>query len=192
MHDVVAHGLAVIVMQAQGGAAAFAKRPADTLAALDTIVATGRASLADMRHVLSSLDQVTDAAPVPGLADLPRLVDQVRQAGTPVELRVDGAARAVPTGVGVSAYRIIQEALTNTMKHAGPGARARVSVTYGVTEVVLEAVDDGRPVAAGTGNGLRGMRERVALLGGSVTAGPGPDGGYVVRARIPLDPAGPA
>ncbi|GAA3247831.1 sensor histidine kinase [Dactylosporangium siamense] len=192
VHDVVAHGLAVIVMQAQGGAAAFAKRPADTLAALDTIMATGRASLADMRQVLSSPDQVADAAPVPGLADLPRLVDRVRRAGTPVELRVDGAARAVPTAVDVSAYRIIQEALTNTMKHAGPGARARVSVTYGATELVLSSVDDGRSATAGTGNGQRGMRERATLLGGSVTAGPGPDGGYVVRARIPLEPDGPA
>jgi signal transduction histidine kinase len=193
VHDVVAHGLAVIVMQAQGGAAAFAKRPADTLAALDTIVATGRASLADMRQVLSSLDQVTDPAPVPGLADLPRLVEQVRRAGTAVELRVDGAARAVPTGVDVSAYRIIQEALTNTMKHAGPGARARVSVTYGFTELILSATDDGVPGSAGPGgHGLRGMRERAALLGGSVTAGPAPDGGYVVRAQFPLEPAGPA
>lgn len=196
LHDVVAHGLAVIVMQAQGGAAAFARRPADTLAALDTIVATGRASLADMRHVLSTSGQVDDpAAPVPGLAGLPRLVEHVRQAGTPVQLRVDGTPRPLPTGVDVSAYRIVQEALTNTMKHAGPGASARVVVSYGGAELKLEAADDGTGATGGGrggGNGLRGMRERAALLGGEVTAGPGPEGGYLVRARLPLDPAASA
>lgn len=178
IHDVVAHGLAVIVMQAQGGTAAFAKRPSDTLAALDTIVATGRASLADMRRVLSASEDVG------GLAGLPDLVDQVRRAGTPVELSVDGPPRPLPAGVDVSAYRIVQEALTNTMKHAGPGARARVLVSYG-DELTIEVGDDGEP-GNGTGSGLRGMRERVALLGGEVTAGPGPDGGFLVRARIPL------
>jgi signal transduction histidine kinase len=195
LHDVVAHGLAVIVMQAQGGAAAFAKRPADTLAALDTIVATGRASLADMRQVLSASEPVDGLArPVPGLTRLPRLVDQVRQAGTPVELRVDGPPRPLPTGVDVSAFRIVQEALTNTMKHAGPGARAQVLVSFGRDELIIEAGDDGAggPPAGETGNGLRGMRERATLLGGEVTAGPGPGGGYLVRARLPLDPAAAA
>ena len=182
LHDVVAHGLAVIVMQAQGGAAAFEKRPADTLAALDTIVATGRASLADMRQVLTE-------APMPGLARLPRLADEVRRAGTPVELRVDGTPRALPAGVDVSAYRIVQEALTNTMKHAGAGARARVVVIYGSDELLIEAGDDGNATPdAGHGTGLRGMRERVALLNGELTTGPGPDGGYAIKARIPLVP----
>ncbi len=191
LHDVVAHGLAVIVMQAQGGTAAFAKRPADTLAALDTIVATGRASLADMRHVLSSSGQIDGPGqPVPGLAQLPRLIDQVRQAGTPVQLHIDGSPRPLPTGVDVSSYRIIQEALTNTMKHAGPGACAQVVVSYRSDGLRLDASDNGvgESTSGGTGNGLRGMRERVALLGGEVAAGPGPDGGYVVRARIPFDP----
>ncbi len=194
LHDVVAHGLAVIVMQAQGGAAAFARRPADTLAALDTIVATGRASLADMRHVLNTSGQADDPAlPVPGVARLPRLVEHVRQAGTPVRLQVDGTPRPLPTGVDVSAYRIVQEALTNTMKHAGPGASARIVVTYGGDELRIEATDDGTGDATtGAGNGLRGMRERAALLGGEVTAGPGPGGGYLVLARLPLDPAAAA
>jgi signal transduction histidine kinase len=194
LHDVVAHGLAVIVMQAQGGTAAFAKRPSDTLAALDTIVATGRASLADIRHVLSASGQIDGPVrPVPGLAQLPRLVEQVRQAGTPVELRIDGSPRPLPTGVDVSSYRIVQEALTNTMKHAGPGACAQVLVSYRSDELRLDASDNGtgESEAGGTGNGLRGMRERAALLGGEVAAGPGPDGGYLVRARIPLDPLGP-
>ncbi|OLF06160.1 two-component sensor histidine kinase [Actinophytocola xinjiangensis] len=192
LHDVVAHGLAVIVMQAQGGAAAFATRPSDTLTALETIVATGRASLADIRHVLSASGQVDDSArPTPGLAQLPSLVDQVRRAGTPVELRVDGSPPPLPAGVDVSSYRIVQEALTNTMKHAGAGARAQVLVSYRDDELRLEASDDGTGTSSGatsTGNGLRGMRERVSLLGGEVVAGPGPDGGYVVRARIPLTP----
>jgi len=190
LHDVVAHGLAVIVMQAQGGAAAFAKRPADTLAALDTIVATGRASLADIRHVLSTSGRIDDPArPVPSLAQLPRLIDQVRQAGTSVQLHVNGSPRPLPTAVDVSSYRIVQEALTNTMKHAGPGACAHVVVSYTGDELRLDASDDGtgESPSGGAGNGLRGMRERAALLGGDITAGPGPDGGYVVRARIPLE-----
>jgi signal transduction histidine kinase len=187
---VVAHGLAVIVMQAQGGAAAFAKRPTDTLAALDTIVATGRASLADIRNVLSAPEHIDGPAqPVPGLAQLPRLIDQVRQAGTPVQLHLNGSPRPLPTSVDVSSYRIIQEALTNTMKHAGPGASAQVMVSYRSDEVRLEASDNGasESTPSGVGNGLRGMRERAALLGGEVVAGPGPDGGYFVRVRIPLD-----
>jgi len=191
LHDVVGHGLAVIVMQAQGGAAAFAKRPADTLAALDTIVATGRASLADIRHVLSTPGQIDDPArPVPGLAQLPRLIDQVREAGTPVQLHINGSPRPLPTSVDVSSYRIVQEALTNTMKHAGPGACAQVVVSYRCDELILDAGDNGaaESTSDGTGSGLRGMRERAALLGGEVAAGPGPDGGYVVRARIPLNP----
>jgi signal transduction histidine kinase len=190
LHDVVAHGLAVIVMQAQGGAAAFAKRPTDTLAALDTIVATGRASLADIRNVLSAPEHIDGPAqPVPGLAQLPRLIDQVRQAGTPVQLHLNGSPRPLPTSVDVSSYRIIQEALTNTMKHAGPGASAQVMVSYRSDEVRLEASDNGasESTPSGVGNGLRGMRERAALLGGEVVAGPGPDGGYFVRVRIPLD-----
>ncbi|MFD7077031.1 sensor histidine kinase [Nocardioides sp. NPDC059952] len=191
VHDVVAHGLAVIVMQAQGGAAAFTKRPADTLAALDTIVSTGRASLADLRHVLSAPDE-TDGSlgPVVGLAQLPSLVDQVRQAGTPVQLRINGSPQPVPAGIDVSSYRIVQEALTNTMKHAGADASARVEVTYAADAMTLEVTDDGSggSHSGGTGNGLRGMRERVSLLGGDLDAGPGQDGGYVVRARIPLAP----
>ncbi|GIG19632.1 two-component sensor histidine kinase [Cellulomonas chitinilytica] len=194
VHDVVAHGLAVIVMQAQGGAAAFARRPADTLAALDTIVATGRGSLADIRHVLSVSGQDDDAtAPVPGIAQLPRLAEQVRQAGTPVELQVTGVPRTLPTSIDASSYRIVQEALTNVMKHAGPGAHAEVVVSYEGDGLTIDARDDGAGPAPsdGTGgHGLRGMRERVALLGGELTAGPGPAGGYLVHARLPLDPDG--
>lgn len=197
MHDVVAHALAVIVMQAQGGAAAFEKRPADTLAALDTIVATGRASLADMRQALAP-DGRPDEGPgaVPGLAGLAALVESVRRAGTPVAVQVDGAVRPLPAAVDAAAFRILQEALTNTMRHAGPGAAAQVLVSYEAGALVLEVSDDGGARAAGargdvgrigqgSGHGVRGMAERAALLGGEAAAGPGPAGGYVVRARLP-------
>lgn len=190
LHDVVAHGLAVIVMQAQGGTAAFAKRPGETLAALDTIVATGRASLADLRQVLSATGGTDDPdPPVPALAQLPRLIERVRDAGTPVVLQVEGSPRPLPGGVDASSYRIIQEALTNIMKHAGPGARAQVVVSYDAGALRVDVSDDGVGAAdaSGTGSGLRGMRERATLLGGEATAGPGPDGGYVVRVRIPLE-----
>jgi len=189
LHDVVAHGLAVIVMQAQGGVAAFDRHPDDTLAALDNIVATGRASLAEMRHVLSASEQLDDSThPVSGMADLPHLVERVRAAGTPVDLHLEGSPRTLPPTVDLSAYRILQEALTNTMKHAGAGAGARVEVSYAGDELRLEVRDDGtgmsEPLALG--NGLRGMRERAELLGGEVTAGRAPGGGFLVHARIPL------
>ncbi|REE97377.1 sensor histidine kinase [Thermomonospora umbrina] len=195
LHDVVAHGLAVIVMQAQGGAAALERRPADTRAALDTIVETGRASLADIRQVLATVGASESAPhPVPGLDRLPRLVEQVREAGTPVRLHVEGRPRVLPATVDLSAYRIVQEALTNTMKHAGPKARARVTVRYEDERLTLEVSDDGvGPSPRDTaGNGMRGMRERVAQLRGEVWAAPGPGGGFVVRARLPIrvEPAG--
>ncbi|MEV6345527.1 histidine kinase [Actinoplanes sp. NPDC051851] len=184
LHDVVAHGLAVIVMQAQGGAAAFANKPSDTLAALETIVETGRASLADMRQVLSTIDAPT--RPLPGVAQLPGLVEQVRQAGTEVRLHVDGEPRGLPSAVDVSAYRVVQEALTNVMKHAGSGASAEVLLAYRATQVEISVTDDGVGDRGGSGNGLRGMRERLAVLGGSVSAGSSPGGGYAVRATIPV------
>ncbi|MGW5365893.1 sensor histidine kinase [Actinopolymorpha pittospori] len=188
LHDVVAHGLSVIVMQAQGGAAAFEKRPTDTLAALATIVETGRASLADMRQVLTAVGSVDGTHPVPGLNRLPHLIDQVRQAGTAVLFHVEGTPGVLPATVDLSSYRIIQEALTNTMKHAGPGACAQVMLAYGARDLRLEISDNGAttPAPDGVGNGLRGMRERVEFLRGDLAAGPGPRGGFVVRARLPI------
>jgi signal transduction histidine kinase len=194
LHDVVAHGLSVMVIQAQGGAAALDNRPADTRSALDAIVRTGRESLADMRRVLAAVGAVDDAwHPQPGLAQLTALVAQVRKAGTPVGLRVEGTTVPLPSTVDLSAYRIVQEALTNTMKHAGRGARAEVVLTYGEAEVGIAVSDDGRgavDAAGGGGNGLRGMRERVRLLGGSLVAEPGPGGGFVVRAALPIRGSG--
>jgi signal transduction histidine kinase len=190
MHDVVAHGLSVMVIQAQGGAAALDKRPADTRAALDAIVRTGRDCIADMRRVLAAVGEVDDAwHPRPGLAQLPALVAEVRKAGTPVRLHVEGDPAPLPSSADLSAYRIVQEALTNTMKHAAAGTTATVDVLYGDAEVAIEVSDDGSGVPGDDdgGNGLRGMRERVQLLGGRLTAGPGPSGGFTVRATLPVD-----
>jgi signal transduction histidine kinase len=190
LHDVVAHGLSVMVIQAQGGAAALDNRPADTRAALDAIVKTGRDSLADMRRVLGTVGEVDDAwHPQPGLPGLPALLSQVRDAGTPVRLRIDGAPVALPSAVDLSAYRIVQEALTNVMKHASAGASAEVVITYAGSTVHIAVSDDGLGIGYddGRGNGLRGMRERVRLLGGRFDAGPGPQSGFLVRAALPIE-----
>ncbi|WP_306207811.1 sensor histidine kinase [Actinoplanes sp. RD1] len=189
LHDVVAHGLSVMVVQAQGGAAALDNRPADTRAALDAIIRTGRESLADMRRVLATVGDVDDAwHPQRGLGVLPGLLDEVRAAGTPVRLSVDGTPVTLPSAVDLAAYRIVQEALTNVRKHAGGGARAEVVITYAAGGIVIEVSDDGagcRP-GDGRGQGLRGMRERVRVLGGRLDAGPSAGAGFVVRARLPL------
>jgi signal transduction histidine kinase len=204
LHDVVAHGLSVMVIQAQGGAAALDNRPADTRAALDAIVKTGRDSLADMRRVLDTVPtrggkqnatpgvvgEVDDAwHPQPGLARLPALLAQVQEAGTPVRLRIEGAPVPLPSTVDLSAYRIVQEALTNTMNHASAGASAEVVVTYAASTVAIEVSDDGSGVGHddGRGNGLRGMHERVKLLGGRLDAGPRPRGGFIVRVALPIE-----
>ncbi|MEU6744431.1 sensor histidine kinase [Streptosporangium sandarakinum] len=190
MHDVVAHGLSLIVIQAQGAAAALDHRPADTRAALETIVTTGRASLTDMRRALGALGEVDDAwHPQPGLAQLPALLARVRRAGTPVRLRVGGVPATLPAPVDLTAYRIVQEALTNTMKHAGAGASADVVLTYGDTTVNIEVSDDGQgpPHDPRHGNGLRGMHERVKLLGGTLRTGPVARCGFTVRATLPVD-----
>jgi signal transduction histidine kinase len=188
LHDVVAHGLSLIVIQAQGGAAALDDQPAETRAALAAIVRTGRGSLTDMRRVLDAMGEVDDAwHPQPGLAQLPTLVDQVRRAGTPVRLRVDGSAVPLPVPVDLSAYRIVQEALTNVMKHAGTGSSADIVLTYREAALDLRIGDDGKSTRgkAATGSGINGMRERVRLLGGDFTAGACVDGGFEVRAIVP-------
>jgi signal transduction histidine kinase len=191
MHDVVAHGLAMIVIQAQGGATSLDTEPAQTRAALEAIVSVGRAALADMRLVVGALDGDGGEStgvwrPPPGLAQLPALIESVERTGTPVRLRIDGTPAPLPSAVDLSAYRVVQEALTNTMKHAGRGARADVLLTYRPDTLLLEVSDDGRAGAdAPGGNGLRGMRERVRLLGGRVSTGRAPTGGFQVRAVLP-------
>ncbi|MEU4403941.1 sensor histidine kinase [Streptosporangium sp. NPDC023963] len=191
LHDVVAHGLSLIVIQAQGGAAALDAEPAETRAALAAIVHTGRESLADMRRVLGALGEVGDAwHPQPGLAHLPALVDQVRRTGTGVRLDIEGVAAALPAPLDLSAYRIVQEALTNVMKHAGPGASASVVLAYAASALDIRVADDGVAVpvrGSRPGNGIGGMRERVRLLGGHFRAGPLPGGGFEVRATLPIE-----
>jgi signal transduction histidine kinase len=192
LHDVVAHGLSVMVVQAQGGAAALRRHPDRTATALSNVIETGRASLADMRRLLglvrADAEGVPELTPQPGIGALPALVDQVRAAGTAVELHVDGEPVALPAGVDLSAYRIVQEALTNTLKHAGAGARASVRLDFRPGELEIEVTDDGRVVSTmdDDGNGLRGISERVTMLGGTVTAGPGDGEGFRVWARLPV------
>jgi signal transduction histidine kinase len=200
LHDVIAHALSVMVIQAQGAGAALRRRhPEDTAGALDAIVATGRDALAETRRLLGVVRRAPAAglelAPQPDLAGLPELVAKVRQAGTPVELRIAGAARRLAPGVELSAYRIIQEALTNTIKHGGPAATAAVSVRYGDDDLTVEVTDDGAGAAGGNGwarsggQGLPGMRARVAMLGGELSAGPAIPNGFRVAATLPLQPA---
>jgi len=194
MHDVVAHSLSVMVVQAEAAEAMLdvdaerARRP------LASVQETGRSALAELRRMLGALREADGDAPLapqPGLAGLDELVDHVRAAGLPVELRVEGEVRPLPSGVDLSAYRILQEGLTNALKHAGP-ARAEVLVRYGDRDLELSVSDDGRGRGAGGnggGHGLVGMRERVALYGGDLDAGPRPGGGFGLRARLPIDGA---
>jgi signal transduction histidine kinase len=176
LHDIVAHHLSVVVLQAAGARASG--RPAD--GALEKIERSGRQALSEMRRLLGLLREPGEElalAPQPGLSELPSLAASVRAAGLPVELVIDGDHTAVPAAVDVSAYRIVQEALTNVLKHAGP-ARAEVTVGCADDAVTIEINDDGQ--------GLTGMRERVALFGGELVAGPKPNGGFAVRARLPF------
>jgi len=148
-----------------------------------------------MRRLLGMLrasDEEISLAPQPSLANLEDLLGQVRKTGLPVELSVEGKPRVLPPGVDLSAYRIVQEALTNALKHAGP-ARARVVLRYGTEDLELEIVDDGSGVGSegNGGHGLAGMRERVTVFGGELSAGPRPEGGYALRARLPLASARP-
>jgi signal transduction histidine kinase len=186
LHDIVAHGLSVMVVQAQGAAAALRRHPERTETALQDIIATGRASLTEMRRLLGVVREDPGRAPQPGIAALPALVDQVRAAGTPVRLDIEGEPVPLPAGVDLSAYRIVQEALTNTLKHAGPGAQARVRLGFGPERLEIEVHDNGSgPSTVDSGNGLRGIAERVAMLQGQLSTGPGPDGGFRLRASLP-------
>jgi len=188
LHDIVAHHLSVMVLQA-AGARASGK---DAGPALEKIEHSGRQALGETRRLLGVLrdSQEDDGlAPQPGIGDLAALADSVRAAGVPVSLAVHDDHGELPDAVGVSAYRIVQEALTNVLKHAGP---ARADVTVGCTDgaVMIEVTDDGAGNPAGGlragGQGLAGMHERVAVFGGELQVGPRPGGGFAVRARLPL------
>jgi signal transduction histidine kinase len=196
LHDVVAHSISVIAVQSGVGAHVANTQPEEAAKALAAIEATSRAALTELRRLLGVLRQEGEPqaslVPVPGLADLDALLAEVAKAGLAVRLRVEGTPSPLPAGVDLSAYRIVQEALTNVVKHAGP-ARAQVTIGYHDQEVTVEVTDDGRGVTAPTGDGqarvghgLIGMRERVAVFGGDLEAGPRPDGGFRVAARLPL------
>ncbi len=190
LHDILSHSVSVMVVQAGAERMAQGSDRAATGEALEAIERTGRQALIEMRRLLGMLrvgGEPPAHTPQPTLGELDELVAQVREAGLPVELQVEGEPAALPPGVAVSAYRIVQEALTNVLKHAGP-ARARVVVRYSGRELELEIADDGQGSAAvgGAGHGLVGMRERVALYGGDFDAGASNGGGFVVRARLPL------
>ena len=194
LHDVVAHNVSVMVVQADGASYALDSEPEKARQALAAIAGTGRQALAEMRRLLGVLrsdDGETGLAPLPGIGQLAELLQQTRATGLAVDFTVEGVPGPLPGGVALAAYRIVQESLTNTRKHGGPSASARVTLRYCEDALVLSIADDGRGAAAaadGAGHGMTGMRERVALYGGTLRAGPRPGGGYQVTARLPLTP----
>jgi signal transduction histidine kinase len=191
LHDVVAHSVSATVVQAEAAEEVLGRAPDRARQSLVRIQDTGRGALGEMRRLLGIMRddaQGGELAPQPRVADVERLVDETRAEGLPVTLTVEGERRDLPVGVELSAYRIVQEALTNVRKHAGRPAKASVVVRYGIAALELEVADDGRGATAPTagGHGLVGMRERVAFFGGEFSAGPAAAGGFVVRARFPL------
>ncbi len=191
LHDVIAHSVSVMVIQAGGARTVMASDPVAAAASLASVERAGRDALAEMRRLLGVLGDHADPhalSPQPGLADAEQLLTRTRAAGLPAELHVEGDAVPVPAALDLCAFRIVQEALTNAIKHAGP-ARATVTVCWAPGALELEVLDDGRGPAndgAPGGHGIAGMRERAALHGGSVQAGAAGGGGFVVRARLPL------
>jgi signal transduction histidine kinase len=201
LHDIVAHNLAVMIALADGAAFTATLAPDRAAATMQQVSGTGRQALAEMRRLLGLLrdDQAPPAlsglVPQPGLDDIDELVDQIRAAGVRVELTRQGTAGAWGPGAGLAVYRIVQEALTNTLKHAGPQASAQVRLRYTAAGADVEVTDDGagrpaQPATAGgaaSGHGLAGMIERTAPYGGEVQAGPCPGTGWRVRARLRFD-----
>jgi signal transduction histidine kinase len=198
MHDILSHAVSLMIVQAEAGPVAVRAAPERAEAAFDAISATGRDAMAQLRRMLGVLRDGDEPggpprAPQPGLAELPALLDRVRGSGLEVGHRSAGRVRPVPDGVGATVYRIVQEALTNTVRHAG-ARTVTVELHWEAEELDIRVTDDGRgprpgPGRAG-GHGLVGMRERAAAHGGTATAGAGPDGrGFGVRVRLPLAPA---
>jgi signal transduction histidine kinase len=193
LHDAIAHGVSVMVLQACAAEQVLASDAAQARQAAGVVEDTGRAVLDELRQLLGVLRSDEDDSPRrprPSLDDLDALLAQVRDAGLPVDLEVHGERVPLPAGLDVSAYRVIQEGLTNALKHAGPVPTA-VSLDYQPEALILKVVNMGAPVSArsvgGPGHGLIGMRERVALCGGALEAGPRPTGGYALRVRLPLE-----
>jgi signal transduction histidine kinase len=191
LHDVIAHSVSVMTVQAGAAEEMLRVDPARALEPVRAVQETGRQALVEMKRLVGMLregDEETGLAPQPGVADVERLVAQMRDAGLQVELRVEGTPRPVPLGVDLSAYRVVQEALTNALKHGGGGAV--VTLRYRDDELALEVTNDGLgESAAGHGHGLPGMRERISIFGGSFEAGPQAGGGFAVRASLPFEGA---
>jgi signal transduction histidine kinase len=198
LHDVVAHRVSLMTVQAGAAKAVAGEDPEGALRAMGAVEEAGRQALDELRHLLGVLRPETDLdglGPQPGLADLPRLVEQIRGAGLDVSLVANGVAAGLPARVDLFAYRIVQEALTNVLKHAGPGARTEVRLGTDRRGIVIEVLDDGRGAtvlpgpdsddAGARGHGIVGMRERARLLGGTLDAGPRPGGGFSVVAHLP-------
>ncbi len=191
LHDVISHNVSVMVVQAAAGGDVFATRPDRAREALGSIESTGREALVELRRLLGVVRPAADddgvgREPQPGLTRLPELIEQVSAAGLRVELAVGGEPRDLPPGVDLSAYRIVQEAVTNTLKHAR-AENVQVTIGYADSRLDLEILDDGAGgEVVGPGRGIIGMRERVGLLGGELSAGPRAGGGFEVRATIPL------
>ncbi|MBT2480007.1 sensor histidine kinase [Streptomyces sp. ISL-94] len=200
LHDVVAHNVSVMVVQADGAAYVMDAAPEQAKEALQTISGTGRQALAEMRRLLGVLrtgepQESEDYVPQPDVEQIEVLVEQVRAAGLAVDFEVEGAPRRLPSGVELTAYRIVQEALTNTRKHGGPDAKASVRLVYFDDGLGLLVEDDGRGAAHelyedggadGAGHGLIGMRERIGMVGGTLDTGPRPGGGFRISALLPL------
>ncbi|MFJ7152191.1 sensor histidine kinase [Streptomyces sp. NPDC100445] len=203
LHDVVAHNVSVMVVQADGAAYVLDAAPDQARKALETISSTGRQALAEMRRLLGVLrtgehQEGGEYVPQPDVEQIDDLVEQCRSSGLPVDFRVEGTPRPLPSGVELTAYRIVQEALTNTRKHGGPHAGASVRLVYFDDGLGLLVEDDGKGAphelyeeggADGRGHGLIGMRERVGMVGGTLDAGPRPGGGFRISALLPLKPA---
>jgi signal transduction histidine kinase len=193
LHDVIAHAVSVIVVQAQAGPH-LVENPRRAIGVFHAIESSGRDALEELRRllgILRSADEQLAIGPQPGLGSLQSLIEQVRASGLPVELRIEGEPVHLPAGIDLSAYRIVQEALTNVVKHTEDAA-AEVVIRYGEHALELDVVDDGHGRATstnGSGHGLIGMRERVALYGGTLEAGTRNGGGYAVCARLPLESA---
>ena len=195
MHDIVAHHLTVMVALSDGAIAAATASPQRGVEAMRIVSATGRRALLDTRQVLGGLredrpgDPPGELQPVPDLAELDGLIERVRMAGLATSLEVHGSAPELSAGIQLTVYRLVQEALTNTLKHGGPGARASVRLRHAPGELRVDVHDDGAGISTpvGDGAGLSGMRERVRVYGGEVQSGPGRTGGWHVCARLRLD-----
>ena len=191
LHDIVAHSLSVMIVQAEGGRALAAKKPEAATAALDTIAETGREALVEMRRILGVLrsdpnQPEAEFAPAPRLTDIP---DLVQRTSDRFQLTVNGQPPRVSAAMELTVFRVVQEALTNVLKHAGTDARAWVTLTYSPTEIIVDVLDNGVPQPAETsqpGHGLRGMNERVTSMGGRMVARPRPSGGFQLTVVLPL------